>query len=398
MSNFGEFEKIKVGDRASLSKEITEEDIQKFVDMTGDDNPLHVDSEFASTTPFKDVVVHGMLGASFISTVIGTKLPGAGALWVSQTMNFLLPVRLGDEISVSCTVTKKQISQRLLELDAIIINQSGQVVLEGKGVVRVLQQKKDEEGKLSPHSKVAIITGGSGGIGSAICRKLAAEGFNVVINYNKNKRAAEKLARELNEKNRACAVAVQAEVSTDDGVKKLFEETKKAFGQATVLVNNASPRINPKPFQEIEWLDMQRHIDVQVKAAFLLSQALLPEMSESGYGRIVNITSQVVEGAPSLNWTAYALGKSALTSMSRYMALEYGPKNITVNCVAPGMTETSLIGDVPEKAQLMAARQTPVRSLASPEDVANSVAFLVSENSSHITGHTLHVNGGSLMA
>ena len=83
---------------------ITGDDVRRFVDMTGDDNPLHVDPAYAETTSFKDVVVHGMLGASFLSTVIGTQLPGTGALWISQNMEFLLPVRLGDELTVSATV------------------------------------------------------------------------------------------------------------------------------------------------------------------------------------------------------------------------------------------------------------------------------------------------------
>ena len=107
MTVFGDFDTIQIGDKASVIKKITVEDIRKFVEMTGDDNPLHVDKDFAQATPFKDIVVHGMLGASFISTVIGTKLPGKGALWVSQSMEFLLPVRLGDEITVTCTVVKK---------------------------------------------------------------------------------------------------------------------------------------------------------------------------------------------------------------------------------------------------------------------------------------------------
>ena len=97
---FKDFSEIQVGDSESISKTITESDVRRFVEMTGDDNPLHVDSAYAESTAFKDIVVHGMLGASYISTVIGTRLPGTGALWVSQNFDFLLPVRLGDELSI----------------------------------------------------------------------------------------------------------------------------------------------------------------------------------------------------------------------------------------------------------------------------------------------------------
>jgi 3-oxoacyl-[acyl-carrier protein] reductase len=112
----------------------------------------------------------------------------------------------------------------------------------------------------------------------------------------------------------------------------------------------------------------------------------------------VNITSQVVQGNPSVTWTSYAVGKSALATMSRYLAAELGPSGVTVNCVAPGMTETSLIGDIPEKVQMMVARQTPLRRLSTPEDVAAAVAYLASDAAAFVTGHTLAVNGGLTMS
>src|SRR6185312_1908690 len=114
---FADFDAIKVGDTRTLTRTIGEADVRRFVEMTGDDNPLHVDRAFAEATSFRDVVVHGMLGASFISTVIGTQLPGPGALWVSQSMEFLSPVRLGDPITVTCTVTAKHAPEPLLEVE-----------------------------------------------------------------------------------------------------------------------------------------------------------------------------------------------------------------------------------------------------------------------------------------
>jgi 3-oxoacyl-[acyl-carrier protein] reductase len=112
--------------------------VRKFVEMTGDNNPLHLDRTYAESTSYKDIVVHGMLGASFISTVIGTKLPGAGALWISQNMEFLLPVRLGDVLTISVKVLKKHERDQLLELDTRIVNQNKQLILNGVGKVKVL--------------------------------------------------------------------------------------------------------------------------------------------------------------------------------------------------------------------------------------------------------------------
>jgi 3-oxoacyl-[acyl-carrier protein] reductase len=395
---FTDFAAINVGDTRSLVRTITADDVRRFVDMTGDDNPLHVDPAFAETTAFKDVVVHGMLGASFLSTVIGTQLPGTGALWISQNMEFLLPVRLGDELTISATVVGKHDRDRLLDLDTRIVNQNQQVVLSGRGRVKVLTTvtpaaEPEPEGR----PRAAIVTGGAGGIGRAICRRLAEDGFSVVVNYHQRADRAADVAAEINDGGVSRAIAVQADVGTDAGAQALHQAAVREFGTVGVLVNNASPRINPKPLATLAWADVQAQLDVQVRGALAMARAVAPGMGDGGWGRIVNITSQVVDGAPTVHWTGYAMAKGALAVFSRYLAAELGPRGITVNCVAPGMTETALIGDIPEKAQLMAARQTPLRRLARPADVAAAVAYLVSEEAGFVTGDTLAVNGGSVM-
>lgn len=395
---FKDFGAIHVGETHSLRKKITEADVQKFVEMTGDDNPLHVDRAYAETTAFKDIVVHGMLGASFISTVIGTKLPGPGALWVSQDMEFLLPVRLGDELLISCTVLKKHERERLLELETRIVNQNQQVVLTGHGKVKVLTPITLEAPVTNiQRPRVAIVTGGAGGIGKAICLRLAQDGFNLVVNYRNRADRAMQIVDEINAGGKARGIAVQADIAAETGAETLLQAAVRAFGGVTVLINNASPHINPKPFSATSWSDVQQQIDVQVKGAFLMTSAVLPEMSKHRWGRIINITSQVLDGPPSINWTGYAVAKGALAVFSRYMAAELGPQGITVNCVSPGMCETTLIGDIPEKAQLMIARQTPLRRLAKPTDVAAAVAYLVSDEAGFVTGDTIAVNGGLAM-
>lgn len=394
---FANFDSIQVGDTRSLTRTITEADVRRFVEMTGDDNPLHVDRRFAEETSFKDIVVHGMLGASFISTVIGTQLPGPGALWVSQNIEFLLPVRLGDELTVSATVVRKHERDRLLELDTVITNQNRQTVLTGQGKVKLLAGKvRATLAEPGERLRVAIVTGGAGGIGAAISRRLAADGNKVVVNYSRGRDKAEALVAELN-REEARALAVQADISTEEGAARLYEASAKAFGGVSILVNNASPRINPKPFGSTEWSDFQAHLDVQLKGSYLMTRACVPAMAERRWGRVVNITSQVIDGAPTVGWTSYAAAKAGVAMLSRYLAAELGPQGVTVNCVSPGLTETSLIGDIPEKLQLMVARQTPLRRLATPQDVASAVVHLASEEAGFITGHTLKVNGGLAM-
>ena len=394
---FNNFDAIQIGDTQSLVKTISESDVRKFVEMTGDDNPLHVNRAYAESTAFKDIVVHGMLGASFISTVIGTKLPGTGALWVSQNMEFLLPVRLGDVLTISCTVLKKYERERLLELDTRILNQNQQVVLTGQGKVKLLTTAASAaQAQPSERPLVAIVTGGAGGIGKAICLRLAKDGYHVVVNYHGRADRAAEIVETINAGDTR-AIAVQADVATEAGAEKLAKAALQAFGGISVLVNNASPHINPKPFAATQWVDVQQQLDVQVKGAFNLTRACMPHMTAQRWGRIVNITSQVLDGPPSVTWTGYAMAKGALAVFSNYMAAELGPQGITVNCVSPGMCETGLIGDIPEKAQLMIARQTPLRRLAKPADIAAAVAYLVSDDAGFVTGDTVAVNGGMAM-
>jgi len=396
---FSDFETLQVGDTRSLKRTITEADVRRFVEMTGDDNPLHVDRAYAESTSFKDIVVHGMLGASFISTVIGTQLPGPGALWVSQSLEFLLPVRLGDVLTIGCVITGKHARERLLDLDTTITNQSGQTVLSGHAKVKVLESAKPAEAaEPVRRGKVALVTGGGGGIGREICLALARDGLDVVVAYRGRADRAKAVVDAVTAlEGSARAVAIAGDLATADGARTLARRAAEAFGPIDVLVNNASPSIGAKPFEALEWDDVQGQLDVGVKAAMLLAQACLPGMKAQRFGRIVNITSQVIEGAPTPTWTAYAMAKSALSTLSRYLAAEVGPSGVTVNCVAPGMTATALIGDIPEKAQLMAARQTPMRRLATPQDIASAVAYLASRDAGFVTGQTVSVNGGMVM-
>ena len=141
------FLKFKVGDKVSITHAITAKDVDNFANLTGDDNPLHMSDEFAREHLFGERVVHGMLSASFISTIICTKIPGRGALWQSQTLEFKGPARIGDTIKVEAEVTYRSEAQRILVLAISVDNQKGEPLIRGEAKVKVLKLNKKKKGK-----------------------------------------------------------------------------------------------------------------------------------------------------------------------------------------------------------------------------------------------------------
>lgn len=387
---------FKVGDKAEFTHVITMAEIQKFAEITGDDNPLHVNRKYADQTSFKGIVAHGMLSASFFSTMVGKYLPGDGALWIKQSLNFLLPVRPGDGLKVHAEVKQISISQRTMTIYASIHNQFGQKVLDGEGVVTVLNIEKPEQIKNEDKpTPTVLISGASRGIGSATAMLLGKSKCRVVLNYNSDKESAEELCQKLIEIG-ADAIAVQADVSDSIQVQKMVKKVVSHYGTLTGLVNNACPKIIPVKFLESNWDDYQKHIDVQLKGMFNCTKEVLPIFIKSSYGSVVSISS-VYADMPALYFSSYVAAKSAIVGLNRSLALEFGPMGIRFNVVSPGVTDTKMISEIPEKARLLIKMQTPLRQIAAPEDVAGSIEFLLNEKSKHITGEIIRVCGGQVM-
>ena len=390
------YDKIKIGDTAELSHTITQQDIDHFVELTGDDNKLHIDQDYAGTTVFKKPVAHGMLGASFISTVIGTKLPGDGALWFAQNLEFILPVRVGDTITVVAEVLKKYDRDNIVELKTDIVNQHKQTVTTGVAKVKIIEsQLPIEPPVISENKKIALVIGATGGIGQAICRQLADDGFDLAIHYHRNKDAAISIQSSLMHvgiTSMICSANIVDASETSDMVKQVM---RKLSG-LTLLVNCATTKIPVIKFSSLSWEDLQTHIDTNIRGMFNLAKEVVPIFEAQNQGKIIAFTTQDVE-TPSAGWLHYITAKSALQGFSRTLAIELAPKGITVNMVSPGMTDTELIADIPEKSRLIVAAKAPLRRLAKPEDIAGAVSFLASSRADYITGETIRVNGGQVM-
>lgn len=391
------FDTIKIGDTAELQHTIKSDDVEKFVNLTGDDNKIHVDAAFAGTTPLKKPVVHGMLGASFISTVIGTKLPGDGALWFSQSLEFLLPVRIGDVITVKAEVVEKIARERIIELRTDIFNQSGQKVTSGMAKVKVVDVIVEEKTvEAEPLKRVVLVVGGSGGIGSAVARQLARDGFGIALHYFSNHDKAKEVQEDIIASGGICRI-YRADINRKEDICELVGAVVRHFDTITVMVNCSTIRVTAEPFANLDWGRMQAHLDVALKSSFFLAQAVVPIMRQHKNGAIINLTTQYTEGTPPPELIPYIAAKSALNGFSKALAVELAPVGITVNMISPGMTDTELIADVPEKSRLMTAAKTPLRRLARPEDVAGAASYLASSRARFLTGETIRVNGGQVM-
>jgi 3-oxoacyl-[acyl-carrier protein] reductase len=392
------FETIQLGEKAEIKHVVTQSDLEKFVELTGDDNKLHVDKEYAAKTSFKKPVVHGMLGASFISTIIGTKLPGDGALWFSQNIEFLLPVRIGDELTIRAEVIKKLDKLQVIELQTDIFNQDKQKVTAGVARVKIIEQDtpKEQTELAEPVSgKVALVIGGTGGIGRKTCMALAREGFDVVVHYHSNMETALDLKKDIESLGRKAEI-VGADIKNEEGVKSIVEFVKRKFEYLTAVINCATSKIVNIKFEDLDWADMQKHIDINVKSNFYLLKYCIPLFSERRYGKVILMTTQAVE-TPNAEWLPYITAKTALQGFGKASAVELAGKGIRVNMVSAGMTDTDLIADIPEKVRLVTAAKTPLRRLANSEDVASAIVFLASDKSDFMTGETLRINGGQVM-
>ncbi len=394
---------LYVGYTDSVGRTITAEDVAAFAKLSGDYNALHVDDEFAARTEFSQRVVHGFLHASLLSTLVGMKIPGRGALYLSQSIDFTRPVFIGDTVEARGTVESIDKASRVIGIGTEIVNQRGETVLRGKASVKVLRLAADEPPAEPTKAatmndmlagKRALVTGASRGIGRAIARTLAAHGAHVWINFHASAGAAAALADEIRGSGGACDI-VRADVTDDAGVAGMVAEITAA-GEIDILVNNAGPKIHAAPFEKLGWADMASAYDGIVGSAFRVTAACLPSLKKSK-GRVVNILTSAALGRTSHNWLPYVAAKSALLAMSKNLAQELGPTGITVNMVSPSMVDTDLVAGVPDKIRQMAVARTPLRRLASVDDVAGAVLMLVSPYAAFISGENLLVTGGDVM-
>ena len=244
------------------------------------------------------------------------------------------------------------------------------------------------------HGKVAIATGASKGIGAAIAKGMAKAGANVVVNYASDRSGAEKAVAAITAAG-GKAVAVKADVSKSADVKELFEQTIRTFGRLDILVNNAGV-YRFEPIEAVTEEEFHRIYNTNVLGAILTMQEAIKHFAPEG-GAIINIATAGVSSTLPMS-SVYTSSKSALVALSSVLAKELGPRNIRVNVVAPGATETEgahAIGVLGGPMVKQLADGTPLGRLGQPEDMVGPVVFLASSDAHWVTGEVLFASGGS---
>ncbi|HLY81388.1 MAG TPA: 3-oxoacyl-ACP reductase FabG [Acidimicrobiales bacterium] len=239
--------------------------------------------------------------------------------------------------------------------------------------------------------RVALVTGGTRGIGAAITALLAADGIHVATGYHSNREAAEALRDKLLAEDHSVSIH-QGSVGVPDDCVRVVGEVLESFGRVDYLINNAGVTVD-KTVRKMTVEDWHAVLRVNLSGAFYMTKAVLEHMLGRGSGRIVNISSAIGETG-NIGQANYAASKSGLFGFTKSLALETARKGITVNCVTPGFIDTEMVAAVPEAALQAAIARIPVGRLGRSAEVARAVRFLLDDDSGYITGSVLAINGG----
>ncbi len=398
---------LEVGAVEQLSLTVSEATLDAFAAFCGDTNPLHMDGTFAAAHGFATRVSHGAILVAAISALIGTKLPGPGALWRRLQIDWTAPVFPGDTVSLSALVKRVSGVDGSAQLAITGENQNGLTVLRATAVVGLVDGKGSSDSISSPSADgasvagrghtggVVLVSGASRGIGAAIAEKLAAAGHRVLCGYHRSHDAVAAVVSRIEQRG-GSALPVVLDVSDLGVAAEQIDDLRRSQGSLVGVVHAATPDLPFEKAAEADWTHVDGLLRAYVGWGLLAAQRVVADAA-GREGRVVFIGTSYLHGPPPPKMLAYVTAKSALWGLTKALAAEFGSKGTTVNMVSPSMVQTDLVRHLSERHLLAEARKSATRTLTTADDVAALVGFLFSEAAQQITGAEMPCAGGAVM-
>jgi NAD(P)-dependent dehydrogenase (short-subunit alcohol dehydrogenase family) len=325
--------------------------------------------------------------------MIGGELPGPGALWFGQELTFEEPVYIGDRLTITVRIVQVSVVARAVRVEVEARDQHGNVKLRGKGKVTM---PKIQPAKKETARRTALVTGGSGGIGAAICQVLARAGMKVLVGYAQQADKAENVVKALRAEDGE-GEAVALDLRDSARIPALLEGILGRVGEIDTVVCGAMATWRRKRFTDLAPEDFAADFGLAVIGHARLLQALLPHMAARKFGRVIGIASSVVCGAPPAEQASYVAAKYGLVGLFRALATEYSGAGITINLVSPSLVDTAFTRDLPERVRKVMMLQSPLGRLCTPADVA-AVVELLARRDSYLHGVNIPITGGQPLA
>jgi 3-oxoacyl-[acyl-carrier protein] reductase len=409
----------KKGESYSGKFLITEEVVNSFAKFSEDFNPIHMDVDFANSHGYSKRVAHGVIQLAYVSKIIGMEFPGHGAMWMKQTVNWMAPVLVGDEIEIILTVENFSIGTNTIALLVEIFNNKNKKVMEGESLVKVTQLLSSdttpditsvslaslpevEKCKNNINSeinksqrRVALITGSSRGIGAEIAKKLSDDGYSVVVNYRSDEISANSIVEYIS-KSGGNAIALSADMTKPDQVRDMVEIIFEKWGRCDAVIHGATPPLKIIKTEDTAYRDISPYLDIYLGGAISLVENTHLSMKSNKLGRYIFLGTSYLFGAPPHNMSSYVVAKEALWGYTKSLASDFGRFGITANMVSPSLTVTDLTSDIPARIKEVEAMKNPMRKLVSTKDIAYQVAYLCSNDSGYINGVNVPVTGGPI--
>jgi len=389
---------IHIGKKISLTKKINKDLISQFVKLSGDNNPIHVNENYAKKTSYKNIVAHGMLSETFLSTIIGTKLPGKGSLWIEKEVKYIKIVRVNDLITFNAEVTFIDEKSRIAFLSINGINQFGEKVIDSQNKVIIsdkckiisnnqkLKKSNFTNVKKKPKKNVLLL-GASGGIGLEITKKLLKSGYTIYCQYHSESKNLLKLKKKIQKK---------------IFILKLNLNNKKSFKEFLIkidginfthLINCIIPKIYNVHFLNIKKNDFEYYFSSLFYNIIEIINKVSKKFIKNKNGNIIDISTIYLK-IPEKNLLPYITYKGAMKHFIKSLSIELSGYNIRTNIITAGVTDTQQISNMTKRQKMLISAKTPLKRIATPEDVSNAVKYLVSEESSFVNGADINIDGG----